>query len=157
MAGHESHKSESVVQFNARFSTIMSDRDNDRLVDLKRDRNAFMIPKSFSQAVTSLHHPLQAPNSTPTDRVVLTRVSEYSPQTDLVKNTAQNSKQPTSLSNSLSLPPGFELNFGESIKSGPQNMLHQPEVVEENVDGEESKETPLSDHKVRGATFLRRG
>ena len=44
-----SNKSESIVQFNPRFSSLMSERDSTILNFNNEKKSAFFQPKSFSQ------------------------------------------------------------------------------------------------------------
>ena len=73
-----SNKSESVVQFNARFSTLRSEREGLGLMNSGiKQENAFFLPKSFSQAV-----PVTAPN----DLVSQEHRDETRPSTNLIEN-----------------------------------------------------------------------
>ena len=55
-------KTESLVQFNARFSTIMSDREQSNL----NERSAFFNPRSFSQAINNGVNANTNPNTSAT-------------------------------------------------------------------------------------------
>lgn len=53
----------------------------------------------------------------------------------------------------MSIPPDAVLPFGNTY-----NLSDMPELIEENVDGEESKETVVSmQDRIRGTTFVKRG
>lgn len=59
------------------------------------------------------------------------------------------------LSNTLTLPPGVEINFDNYLAEHADEFNEQ---INENVDGEESKESALSQQtRVHGPSFVKRG
>ena len=72
------------MQFNARFSTLMSERDSCIIKGLNVDKtNAFFMPKSFSHVPTAAPTtvtPAQLPIQAETSR------SEFGPATQLPQN-----------------------------------------------------------------------
>ena len=87
-------------------------------------------------------------------------MAENRPSTNLVENQKNNMKQPEIMNNTLTLPPGFEFSnsIGAQHFEDSQLIPHHDELIEENVDGEESKESLLSQQsRVHGASIIMRG
>lgn len=99
-----------------------------------------MVPKSFSQATVAL----------PGNGAQMAGVAmaESRPTTNIIENQRENFRGPEQLNRTFSLPSGFDMSQTDLNQNNRQSQFERPDqqpvFIEENIDGEESKESLLS-------------